>query len=243
MNRILWHQTEVLAERYLEVMASDAGNTFLLLAQAPFIAVCIVLVWRDVASPTDALYFVMALTAVWFGAINACREIVKERPIFHRERLVGEDPTAYLLSKLIVLAMLGFVQCLCLVFMVNHEITLGGPPLLLFAFLYAASLAGTALGLCLSAIVATSERAVACVPLLLLPQILFSNVILSHEHASDLIKWIEDLTIVAWAYDGLKEAIRAQPSGWHMLGDGVVLVLMGMAFGLLPWILLKHKRG
>lgn len=238
----MWHQTEVLSERYLEIVAADVGNTLLLLLQAPIIAVCVILVWRDVAQPTDTMYFVLALTAVWFGAINACREIVKERAIFQRERMIGQNAAAYVLSKLLILAMIGFVQCLALVALVNHFLALGGSPLAHFGMLYAASLSGTALGLCLSALVSTSERAVTGVPLLLLPQILFSNVILSHEHASDLIKWLEDCTITAWAYDGLKQITAIEPDWGRIAGDVLILLLMGGLLVAAAWALLHGSR-
>ena len=38
---------------------------------------------------TPSLYFALCLSAVWFGCIGACREIIKERPIVERERLFG----------------------------------------------------------------------------------------------------------------------------------------------------------
>lgn len=239
---VRWHQTGVLAERYIDVLLGDLGNTLLLLFQAPVIAVCIVLVWRDVAAPTDTMYFVMALTAVWFGAINGCREIVKERAIYDRERMVGQDATAYVLSKTLVLAALGFVQCLSLVFLVNYYVPLGGWLPLHFVVLYGASLGGTALGLCLSALVSTPERAVAAVPLLLLPQILFSNVVLSHEHASRLIKVLEDMTITAWAYDGLKQVIAVQPAYRHIVGDLAVLVVMSIVLIAIPLLVLNLAK-
>lgn len=242
LRALRWHQTGVLAERYLDVLVADTGNTLLLLLQAPIIATCIILVWRDVAQPTDTMYYVMALTAVWFGAINACRELVRERPIYLRERMVGQDPTAYVLSKIVVLAALGFVQCLTLVFLVHHYVPLGGAPLLHFFVLYGASLAGAALGLCLSALVSTSERAVAAVPLLLLPQILFSNVVLSHEHASRLIRILEDCTITAWAYDGLKQVTKVEPSYGHVAQSLAVLLGMALVLILVPVSVLNLAR-
>lgn len=223
-------QLEVLAERYLECTISDFGNTLLLLLQAPIIAFCIILVWRDVDEPTDTLYFVMTLSAVWFGAINSCREIVKERAVFLRELRVGLEIGSYVLSKLAVLALLGFVQCLALVVMVNWQVALLGGPLLHFVVLLAASLAGTSLGLALSAVSGTPDRAVAGVPILLLPQILFSDVILSDKYASRLTRTLQDLTLTQWSYDAQKEVAAADPH----LGSVVlaVLVLLAMAVGL-----------
>ena len=152
-------QFEILVERNLELLFSDFGNTALLLLQAPIIAGCMILVWRDVAQATDTLYFVMTLSAVWFGAINACREIVKERAIFLRELRVGLEIGSYIWSRLAVLALLGFVQCLLLVVLVDSQVALKGGPFLHFVILLAASLAGTSMGLALSAVSGTADRA------------------------------------------------------------------------------------
>jgi hypothetical protein len=228
--RFSGRQLEVLAERNLELLFSDLGNTALLLLQAPVIAWCMILVWRDVDQATDTLYFVMTLSAVWFGAINACREIVKERAVYLRELRVGLEIGSYILSKLVVLALLGFVQCLVLVVMVNGQVALKGGPFPHFVVLLAASLAGTSLGLALSALSGTPDRAVAGVPILLLPQILFSSVILSDQYASRLTRTLQDFTLTQWSYDAQREVAAVEPH----LGTLVValLVLAGMAVGL-----------
>lgn len=218
-------QTGILAERYLEIVCSDLGNTLILLIQAPIIALCIVMVWGE-EKPTDSLWFVLALAAVWFGAINACREIVKERPMYHRERRVGLDPAAYVSSKVMILAMLGFIQCLCLVYLVNLKLKLPGTELFHFSLLFMASLAGTSLGLALSAFVSTSDRAVAGVPLLLLPQILFSEAVMSHENSRWTVKLLEDLMMTSWAYEGLKNLAAPEPVLGTFVQGLLVLGLM-----------------
>ena len=224
-----WRQLSILSERYLEIVLGDRGNTFLLLIQAPIIAAFIILVWRDYESPTNSLYFVMALAAVWFGCINSCREVVKERPIFAREARVGLDPSAYLLSKFVVLTVLSLVQCLLLVFPVNLYVPLPGSPLLHYGYMVLASLGGTALGLFLSCWMSTPERAVAAVPIFLLPQILLSDQIVSHEHSSRLIKWLEHLALTTWSFDGMKEVTKTESSLFDMTEYALALVCMTAA--------------
>ena len=89
MPWINFRQSGVLADRYFDILLGDLRNTLLLLCQAPIIAGLIVLVWRNVEQATTTLYFVLVLTSIWFGCTNASREIVKERAIFFRERMVG----------------------------------------------------------------------------------------------------------------------------------------------------------
>ena len=231
----------MLSERYLEIICSDWGNTLLLLAQAPVIALLATLVWSDTASSaTDTLYYVLALSAVWFGTLNSCREVVKERAVLEREARQGVGVTPYLASKCLVLGLISFVQCLLLTLIVNAKVPLGGWALLHFGFLWLASLAGTALGLTLSCVMSNSDRAVGAVVLVLIPQILFSEMAMSHAHSSPLILWLEDLTFLSWTFHGMKEVTASEPSMWVMLqmaggllGLTAALLLLGRS--LLGW--------
>ncbi|MFT5683895.1 MAG: hypothetical protein ACI8RZ_004827, partial [Myxococcota bacterium] len=92
-------QTRVLIDRYRACMLGDLPTLILLIAQAPFIGWLCTLVWGSVETDTPSLYFVLSLSAVWFGCINACREIVKERAIVERERLLGLSLPAYVVSR------------------------------------------------------------------------------------------------------------------------------------------------
>ena len=107
-------QLKVLSRRYGACFAGDWVTGALLFAQAPLIGWLCAVVWGGVERDTPSLHFVMALSAVWFGCINACREIVKERTIFERERLFGLSLPAYVGSKIAVLAGLGLAQTLAL---------------------------------------------------------------------------------------------------------------------------------
>lgn len=237
-------QLNVLCERYLEIVFSDRGNTFLLLLQAPLIALFVVLTWRDVDRPTDSLYYVLALTALWFGTFNACREVVKEGPILDREARLGLQPGPYLLSKLLVLALLSFVQCLALCFLVNHSIPLGGPPFFHFGYLWLTSLGGIALGLLISCLMSNSDKAVGSVVLVLIPQMLFSEMVLSHEHASTLIKWAEDFTFLAWAFQGMKQVTKSEWSYVDLTQAGFMLTLLAACLlaGCLLLLTLRTRK-
>lgn len=237
-------QLNVLCERYLEIVFSDRGNTLLLLLQAPLIALFVVLTWRDVDTPTNSLYYVLALTALWFGTFNACREVVKEGPILDREARLGLQPGPYLLSKVLVLALLSFVQCLCLCFVVNHYVVLGGPPLFHFVYLWLTSLGGIALGLLISCLMSNSDKAVGSVVLVLIPQMLFSEMVLSHEHASSLIKWAEDFTFLAWAFQGMKQVTKSDWSYVDLTQAAFMLTLLtaGLLLACLSLLTLRTRK-
>ena len=242
MGKINWRQVSILSERYLDLIAADRGNLVLLLAQAPIIAICIMVVWGDVGDATDTLYYVLALAAVWFGTINSCRELVKERAIFERERRVGLETKAYLVSKVLVLTLLGLIQCFILLLMVSQKIEIPGNMFIHYVVLSSASVAGTGLGLLISSLVGTVDRAVAAVPILLMPQILFSEMVYPHDNSTDLVLYLENSTILSWSYQATKELTLLEPSLWPVLRSVTAISFMAALFCLLA-LWLTSRRG
>ena len=176
-------QFVTLSRRYWEVLFRDKLNLFILLAQAPIIAVMLFFVMgKD--QPRDFAYFVLSLVSVWFGISVSAREIIRERAVYNRERMVNLGLIPYIFSKLFVLGIIVGIQCLTL-FLPLKLLDLAGlmpmPGELLgipqFWVMLLTAGVGIALGLLISALVKTSEMATSLVPLILIPQILFSGLI------------------------------------------------------------------
>ena len=216
-------QSHILAARYRDCLLGDTGGFILILAQAPLIGWLCAVVWGSIESDTPALYFVLCLSAVWFGCINACREIVKERAILERERLFGLRPRDYVVSKVWVLAALGAAQVVLLQGTVEWHLQLRGPMPLELLALFGASVAGTGLGLLVSAMATTQERAVFAVPLLLLPQILFSQLAIPNNLYSDVVATVEKMMPVHWAFRVFEESAALEPR-WHMVALFLVVL-------------------
>lgn len=236
-------QTRVLAARYRDSLLGDKGSVVLLLAQAPLIGWLCTVVWGSIEQDTPTLYFVLCLSAVWFGCINACREIVKERAIFERERLFGLRPGAYVLSKLQVLGGLGVIQVLLLQGTVEWRLVqLRGPMGVELLALFGASLAGTALGLLISGLSPTQERAVFAVPLLILPQILFSELAIPSDAFSDVVATVEKAMPVHWAYRVFQESTALEPR-WSVVAlSFLVLALLSAVLVAGAVLTLFHRR-
>src|SRR6056297_2686602 len=147
------YQAAVLTDRYLETVLADFKNTGLLLLQAPVLAIMAVMVWQNIDRASPSLYFVMVLSIFWIGCMNACREIVKERALFLRERMFNLDVGAYLYSKVRVLALVGTVQValysLIVVKWIDVRVAIGW----LLIGLFFTMLCGICLGLLISACV------------------------------------------------------------------------------------------
>jgi ABC transport system ATP-binding/permease protein len=134
---------------------------------------------------TDAqkVLFIMAFATVLFGCINGAREIVKEAAIYNRERAVNLGILPYMFSKIVVLGLLCLFQSAVLVFVVElgeplHQGIFLPPVLETYITLALTSLAGLMIGLTISAIAPNNDRAISFVPIILIPQVIFSGAII-----------------------------------------------------------------
>ncbi len=200
-------QWMTLSRRYLEVLLKDKLNLFILFAQAPVIAFLTFLVTGN-DQPRDFVYFVLALVSIWFGTSVAAREIIRERAVYRRERMVNLGILPYVGSKLFVLGLIVGVQCL-LLFVPLKMLDLAGampmPGQLLgvpqFWVMLLTAAVGVGLGLLVSALVKTSEMATSLVPLILIPQILFSGLV---GVPAGLSKAAGLTMPAAWSFDTIK---------------------------------------
>lgn len=201
-------QWATLARRYMEVLSRDKFNLLILFAQAPIVAILTYLV-VGADQPRDFPYFVLALVSVWFGTSVAAREIIRERAVYNRERMVNLGILPYIGSKLLVLSLIVGFQCLLLfgtlkVFDIVGMMSMPGYVIGVpqFIVMILTGMVGIALGLFVSAVVKTSEMATSLVPLILIPQILFSGLVGVPQGIS--VKAIGAFMPATWSFDEMK---------------------------------------
>ncbi|MCE5334412.1 MAG: ATP-binding cassette domain-containing protein [Desulfobacteraceae bacterium] len=182
-SRFKWSQLTTLTRRYIDLLLSDRRNLGILLLQAPLIATLIGLVF-DTSGPLDVrvraesnIALMLVLSAIWCGCLNSTREVVKELPIYLRERAINLSLGPYLVSKLIPLAVLCLVQCLAMLSIVTLLAPWSGDFTARLITLFAAGMAATTMGLAISTLVDTNDKASALIPIMLIPQVILANVI------------------------------------------------------------------
>jgi ABC-type multidrug transport system ATPase subunit len=240
-----WAQWRILCQRYAEVLRRDRHNLLILFGQAPIIA-C--LTWLAVAadSTRDFPYFIMALVPVWFGTSVAAREMIRERAIYKRERMVNLGLWAYVSSKLGVLTVIVSLQCLILfgtlkLFVLFDLLKLparfGGLPQL--AVMILTGMVGVALGLLVSAAVKTSEMATSIVPLLLIPQILFCGLV---GVPKGLTKTAGLLMPTTWSFDEMKRLSAQEVEVLRGKDEGAAAAYNNEGRGLYKQIRYENER-
>lgn len=274
-----WAQRfQVLARRYLTILAADRRNLALLLVQAPVLGLLARLIGSGAGlglhaagpNPTARrVLFTLVLCATWIGASNSVREVVKERPTYLRERLIDVPISAYLASKLAVLGALTLLQSAVMVVVVlagrpgPTSITgLGAAELI--GDVWLAGVAGLCLGLLISAAVTKPDKAMALLPLLLIPQFVLSGAVLPLDQSPPLqpLSW---LTSSRWGFAAAASSVDLHalenapaPHGaatattdllWHhttrvwTLDCSLLLIMSAAALAGAAWLLRRSEGG
>jgi len=218
-NRSAGQQARVLSSRYFKVFFRDRRNVLILLLQAPLIGLAMALLFKaevfappgqGIASSAAQLLFLLVVTTIWLATLSSAREIIKERPLFERERAVGVSVRAYIASKIAVLFPLVLLQAVVLM-----AVVLGLRPLhetsttyaALFGVLVLTGFAAVSMGLLISAAVRTEEQAMALLPVAMIVQLLFGGAIVTVEAMGSVMAWISTALFARWSFAGTGTAI------------------------------------
>lgn len=209
-------QVRIATERAGRLLLLDTRTLAIALGQAVLVGLAIVAVFGRVPDdlqhvPTQqTILFLLAVSCLWFGCSNASKELVKERDLFRQEAEVNLQPCAYLAAKGCVLGTLALVQVAVLVAIVGSLSGIGGSLGWQTAVLAATGLAGTALGLCISAFARDRDQANTIVPIVLVPQIIMAGRIAQLPNA---VEWFAGGFVSSyWSYAGL-DAVAAERWG------------------------------
>ncbi len=203
-----WSQLMIMAQRYFQIQKRDRVNLALALLTAPIGISLLTLAVRnknplilaDKPDPTLAplalqVLFVFTCAALWVGLSSSLQEIVKESAIYLRERLVNLGLFAYFGSKIAILSGLAVLQTLLILMVImlgfkspHSELISWSVGLAITTFL--TLLTSMSLGLLISTLVKNSSQANSALPLILLPQIIFSGVLFKIKGFANTLSWI-----------------------------------------------------
>ncbi|MGL5064019.1 MAG: FHA domain-containing protein [Microcoleus sp.] len=201
-----FQQITLLCQRYFQLTSRDLVNLSLALLTAPIGITLLRLAVRDkdplIGAPEATLaplalrvLFVFTCAAIWVGLSTSLQEIVKESSIYLRERLVNLGLFAYLGSKFSILSGLAVLQTILTVGVIliafkHPEPNLISWPTGAAITTFLTLLSCISLGLLVSAVVKNSSQANSALPLLLLPQIIFSGVLFKMEGVASKFSWL-----------------------------------------------------
>ena len=206
-----------------------------------------------------ALLLLLGLSAIWLGCNAASKEIVGELAIYRRERDINLSTAAFIGAKYVVSAVFTVLQ-LGVVYLLVAVLAeaIPGNRLDQFLLLVLGALAGTAIGLLISALANTRDQATTIVPLALVPQLLLSGVLvpklpfLAEKLAKVAVSgyWLtEAMKSVFIAAEGPIRVINAETGALTNMtaepaGRGAAIVAAhALAFLLLAYLATKLRHG
>jgi ABC-type multidrug transport system ATPase subunit len=197
-RRGAFSQMGTLTRRYLRVIASDRGYLTFMILLPVLLGALIYLVPAKFGlaglpgtnADAGTLLLILVICACLAGMASSVRELVKERSILTRERAAGLSSGAYLVSKLLVLGVISILQSTLLVLIgvswrpIHHPgAFLTALPLVeLILGIAVLAVASMCLGLFVSAIVSTSEKAMPFLVLFTMIQVVLSGYVVPLAH-------------------------------------------------------------
>ena len=203
-------QLIILIKRYIKLISNDFQQLLILFAQAPIVAILLVMVTTDNLyksyDDTKAILFSLGCASIWLGLLNSVQEICKEKVILQKEHMADLKLSAYLLSKFIVQGLLAFIQSLLLVSIFQKIAGSSEYSILINSFwdiqiiCFLSILSSATMGLFISSLVKNANIAMTIIPLVLVPHLLFSGMLFKLEGISD---FISNFILCRWTVEGL----------------------------------------
>src|SRR6266536_3958871 len=259
-------QLSTLCRRYLAVIASDRVYLAVLAGAPVFLGLLILATpaknglggrpgTNDAA---ESLLLILIISACFAGAVNAVRELVKERAIYTRERAAGLSAGAYLLSKLAILGLISAIQAVLLMLiglatrtLPSHGAVLKSLPIVeLMLAMGVLAIVSMALGLLISASVNTSEKTLPLLMVAVVVQVIFTGGVfaLNGKTGLEQVAWLSpsrwgfaatastaDLTRIMPPVPGATPDPLWLHSAHAWLKDMAALVALGSVFTLFTW--------
>lgn len=154
--------------------------------------------------------FMCVVVAIFVGLNGSAEEMIKDRKLLMREQFLNLSRTSYLLAKIVNLLGISLLQTVMLV-AIGHSIMGIGPELWLThaAVIFSTFAFAIFFGLNISSGLKTVVSIYVSIPLILVPQLIFSGTMVNFDRMHTLLSNREhtpvlgDLMVSRWAYEAL----------------------------------------
>jgi ABC transport system ATP-binding/permease protein len=153
--------------------------------------------------------FISVIVSIFLGLTVAAEEINKDKKILEREAFIHLSRSSYLLSKVWILIVISAIQSLLFVLIGNTILDIREMYFEYWFMLFSTACFSNIVGLNISSAFNSAKVIYIMVPLMIIPQLLFSGVIVKfdklHPSLSNATKvpWLGNMMVSRWAYEGL----------------------------------------
>jgi ABC transport system ATP-binding/permease protein len=236
-------QLAMLISRYAKITVRDRKNLLLFLIQAPLIALVLMCTYQaDLGAFPVSFYFCLSISAIWMGGMNSIREIAREWPVIERELRAGLSPSVYCLSKIIVFGFSGMVQALlfgCCLDVLFPAFSMNAAVALLLSV---ACVSGVFVGLCMSVFSKNVNMAISWLPIIFIPQIFFSGILVPFDEMSAVGRMLSYLTVSRYVFSLFKKNFFLDQPLWpNWEWNALFLLCIGLIILMIAWIGLRRR--
>src|ERR1043166_4935235 len=198
-----WTQFRTLLRRAFVSKLRNRANLVITICVAPLLALLIATLLRysdsgqyDFASAyhIPTYLFLSLIVAMFLGLTNSADDIIRDRAVLQRERNLDVRLPYYVVSKTLTLGVFALLQCVLFVLIGNHILQIRGMFLIDLGIMLMTAMAGVALGLLISSLVADPKTAANIVPLVLIPQIIMGGALIKYEDMNRNLSFVYALT-------------------------------------------------
>ncbi|MEH1797281.1 FHA domain-containing protein [Nostoc sp.] len=209
-----WQQFCILSSRNLAILLQDKVSLWLMLAIAPLLGLLDFVLWprhlfdveKGDAQQSLMMLFMTVIIAIMVGSLSSMREIVKEKEIYQRERMVCLQIVPYILSKLLLGVLVSLYQAAIFLLFKFLAIDIPGGlsvVISLYIILALATIGGMVMGLLVSALSPNQNVAPLLIILFIIPQITFGSGFLPTKSLGLPGQLISNVTISKWAFESI----------------------------------------
>lgn len=153
--------------------------------------------------------FISVIVALFLGLTVSAEEIIRDQRILKREKFLNLSKQSYLFSKISIMFLISAIQSLLYVIVGNLILEIQGMWLSYWLVLFSTSCFANLLGLNISASFNSAKVIYILIPILIIPQLLFSGVIVKFDKLYPVfasqsgVPWIGNIMASRWAYEAL----------------------------------------
>jgi ABC-type multidrug transport system ATPase subunit len=214
-------QILLFARRDLQAKIHNRQYMIINLAEAPVLAFILAFIVRfynvddlSLAGYTfgknlnvPAYFFMSVIVALFMGLTVSAEEIIRDRKILKREAFLHLSRSSYILSKVLILFALSAIQTGAFVFVGSYVLDIQGMFINHWMILFTTSCFANLVGLNISAAFNSAVTIYILIPLLLIPQLILSGVVVKFDKLNPVIgnavtvPFVGDLMASRWAFE------------------------------------------
>lgn len=153
--------------------------------------------------------FISVVVALFIGLTVAAEEIIKDQKILKRESFLNLSKGSYLFSKISIMFAISSIQMILYVLVGNYVLEIKGMTMAHWFALFSASCFANILGLNISASFNSAKVIYILIPILIIPQLLFSGIIVKFDRlhpwfsSQSEVPWVGNVMASRWTYEAM----------------------------------------